>query len=63
MSELEDEIKHILAKHTEIKKDLQKLRELGLPSESKGIKNAEGGSNSPTQTNLSFWKLGLERTR
>lgn len=55
MSELEDEIKHILAKHTEIKKDLQKLRELGLPSESKGIKNAEGGLNSPTKTNLSFF--------
>ena len=54
MSELEDEIKHILAKHTEIKKDLQKLRELGLPSESKGIKNAEGGLNSPTKTNFFF---------
>ena len=46
MSDFEHEIKRILAKHSEIKKGLLKLQELGLPTGPKGNDIAEGGLNS-----------------
>ena len=50
MSDFEHEIKRILAKHSEIKKGLHKLQEIGLPTGSEGNEIAEGGLNKVSPT-------------